>query len=174
MGPRLEFPSEKYVESFFGAKAEFVAEGLPGYHASIEREEFAAYLQRLHDHAAGKGLPEGYIASKEFWIIDADGYAGKIILGLSYYPAPERVGHHVGYAVRPSKRGLGYATRALHDLLSEARKLGITKLMPSCGIANVASRRVIERNGGVLLPPLPHESIEDRELRFLIDLDLRS
>jgi predicted acetyltransferase len=132
--------------------------------------QFPAYVQRLHDLAAGKNLKDGYIPSKEFWIVDAEGYAGRIILGLSFYPSPERVGHHVGYAVRPSKRRRGYATQALRCLLGEALKRNIYRLMPSCGVDNIASRMVIERNGGVLLPGEPDGSGDDRELRFLIDL----
>jgi predicted acetyltransferase len=163
----LELPSEKYIDSFFEAMEEFASEGIPQIAAEMTREQFPQYVQRLHDQAAGKGLKEGHVPSKEFWIIDADGYAGRIILGLTFYPSPERVGNHVGYAVRPSQRRKGYATRALESLLEEARKLQIYKLMPTCGVENVASRKVIEKNRGVLLDGLPNES----ELRFLIDLD---
>ena len=89
---------------------------------------------------------------------------------LTFYPSPDRVGHHVGYAVRPSKRGKGYATKALQCLLEEARKMKIYKLMPTCGEANLASRKVIERNGGVLLNPMANDEGPQGELRFLIDL----
>ncbi len=162
----LELPSEAYTESFFEGVTEFASEGLPQMPEGLTRKLFPGYVQRLHDYAIGKNLTEGHIPSKEFWMVDADGYAGRIILGLTYTATPERVGHHVGYAVRPSRRRRGYATAALHLLLDEARKLRIYKLMPSCGTANVASRKVIEANGGVLL----NEDNDGRELRFLIDL----
>jgi predicted acetyltransferase len=163
----LELPSEKYIDSFFQAMAEFAAEGIPQISLDMTEKQFPDYVKRLHDQAAGKNLKEGHIPSLEFWMIDAEGYAGRIIVGLTFIPTPDRVGHHVGYAVRPSKRRLGYATTALQCLLEEARKLKITKLMPICDEANVASRKVIERNRGVLLGP----TSSDAGLRFLIDLE---
>ena len=88
----LVTPSEEYVESFFEAMAEFRAEGLPQISDSVTRETFPAYVQSLHDLAMGVNLKEAYIPSREFWIVDSEGYAGRIILGLTYYPSPERVG----------------------------------------------------------------------------------
>lgn len=167
---RLELPSEKYIDSFFEAMAEFEAEGNRQIPQDMTRERFPAYVQQLHDQSVGKNLKAGYVPSVEFWMIDADGFAGRIILGLAFYPAPERVGHHVGYAVRPSKRRLGYATRALQLLLDEASKRNIHKLMPICDPDNIASRKVIERNGGVLLENTPNAGANDG-LRFLIDLE---
>lgn len=160
---RLEPPSEKYEQSYFAAMAEFAAEGIP--QAPPGLTDFPAYVHRLHDQASGRNLPSGHVPSLELWMIDDDGYAGRIILGLAYYPSPERVGHHVGYAVRPTKRRRGYATQALRNMIEEAKRRNIPTLMPTCGPENHASRRVIERNGGTLLNP---ES--SSELRFLIDL----
>lgn len=171
VGVRLELPSERYVESFLEAMREFQAEGKPEFTANITREQFSAHVRQLSDQAAGKNLKEGHVPSKEFWITDAEGYAGKIILGLAFIPTPCRVGHHVGYAVRPSKRGRGYATTALRLLIEEARNLKIEKLMPTCGASNFASRKVIERNGGILLDPDQNPPAD--ELSFIIDLSTR-
>jgi predicted acetyltransferase len=167
----LELPSEIYRDSFFQAMAEFEGEENPQISKEMTREQFPAYVQRLHDQSVGKNLKEGHVPSKEFWIVDGDGYAGRIILGLTYIPAPDRLGNHVGYAVRPSKRRKGYATKALQCLLDEAMKLKIYKLMPVCDAANVASRKVIERNGGVLLDPMLNDVVHQGALRFLIDLE---
>ena len=60
------------------------------------------------------------------------------------------MGGHIGYDVRPSFRGRGHATRMLKDALTVARSLGITTALLTCDVDNMASRKVIERNGGVL------------------------
>ena len=59
-------------------------------------------------------------------------------------------GGHVGYAVRPSEKGKGYATKILSLGLMEAEKLGIAKVLAVCSKQNLSSARVIVKNGGVL------------------------
>jgi predicted acetyltransferase len=58
---------------------------------------------------------------------------------------------HIGYSVVPWKRGLGYATQALADILPEARQVGLPYVELTTDLSNVASRRVIEANGGRLV-----------------------
>lgn len=58
---------------------------------------------------------------------------------------------HIGYAVVPWKRRLGYATRALAQMLPLAAAEGLPFVEITCDPDNDASRRVIERNGGVFV-----------------------
>ena len=58
---------------------------------------------------------------------------------------------HVGYSVVPWKRRRGYATRALGLLLPHARAEGLAHIEVTTDADNVASRLVIEANGGILV-----------------------
>jgi predicted acetyltransferase len=58
---------------------------------------------------------------------------------------------HVGYSVVPWKRRRGYATRALRLLLPYARAEGLDHVELTTDADNLASRRVIEANGGTLV-----------------------
>jgi predicted acetyltransferase len=58
---------------------------------------------------------------------------------------------HIGYAVVPWKRGLGYATQALADILPEARSVGLPYVELTTDVSNAASRHVIEANGGIVV-----------------------
>ena len=58
---------------------------------------------------------------------------------------------HIGYSVVPWKRRRGYATRALQLLLPQARDEGLAYVELTTEADNIASRRVIEANGGELI-----------------------
>lgn len=78
-------------------------------------------------------------------------------------------GGHVGDGVRPSRRREGIGTRMVALALEECRKLGISKVLMVCDRENIASRRTIEKNGGVL----ENEVLVDGvwEQRYWITLD---
>jgi predicted acetyltransferase len=97
------------------------------------------------------GTVTARLPGRVFWLWDGE-FAGMI--GLRYQPGsdelPPYVKGHVGYGVVPWKRRRGYATRALGLVLPEARSVGLARVFLVCDARNVASRRVIERNGGTL------------------------
>lgn len=74
-----------------------------------------------------------------------------------------KYGGHIGDSVRPSERGKGYATEMIRLALKECQKLGIVRVLMTCGEDNFASRKSIINNGGVLEnvywdeENLPHE-----------------
>jgi predicted acetyltransferase len=58
-------------------------------------------------------------------------------------------GGHIGYDVRPSERRKGYGTLMLKLALEEARKIGLKRVMITCDTDNIASAKIIEKNGGI-------------------------
>jgi predicted acetyltransferase len=64
-------------------------------------------------------------------------------------PALEVEGGHIGYDVRPSARGRGFGTMALHLVLVEARRRGLQRVLLTADADNYASLRIIQKNGGV-------------------------
>ncbi|MEO0862431.1 MAG: GNAT family N-acetyltransferase [Pseudomonadota bacterium] len=83
------------------------------------------------------------------WIWD-HGFCGSIELrwqhGTNALP-PTCLGH-IGYTVVPWRRREGLATFALGALLPEARDVGLTAVDLTADPENIASVRVIEKNGG--------------------------
>lgn len=75
-------------------------------------------------------------------------------------------GGHLGYSVRPSERGKGYATQMLRLNLEKAKEMGIPKLLITCNETNFASEKVILKCGGMYESTLTVE--ESRIKRYWI------
>jgi predicted acetyltransferase len=107
------------------------------------------------------------------WMWDGE-FCGAI--GFRWQPGttelPPHCLGHIGYSVVPSKRRRGYATRALQLLLPLAKEEGLAYVELTTDAENVASRRVIEVNGGKLIErffkPAVYGGVES--LRFRIQL----
>ena len=120
----------------------------PAAFITYEADPFAQRPpMRLHDGSYVERLP-GY----RRWMWDGE-FCGSI--GLRWQPdtpeLPPWCFGHIGYGVVPWKRRCGYATEALRQILPEAKLVGLPLVYLTTTSDNVASRRVIESNGGVLL-----------------------
>ncbi|MDO4777360.1 MAG: GNAT family N-acetyltransferase [Cardiobacteriaceae bacterium] len=58
-------------------------------------------------------------------------------------------GGHIGYSVHPDDWGKGHATHMLALALQHCDTLGIRDILITCDPDNIASARVIEKNGGI-------------------------
>lgn len=86
------------------------------------------------------------------WMWDGE-FAGSI--GFRWQPGgpelPPTCLGHIGFAVVPWKRGRGYARQALAEMLDEARTRGLPYVEVTTTPDNVASKKIIEANGGELV-----------------------
>lgn len=112
---------------------------------------FAGWVRYLRAHEdPATPLAEGRVHCTYRWITESDRILGVIALRHRLTPLLLDGGGHIGFCVRPSERRRGHATRALGEMLAEARKLGLDRVLVTCDLDNPASAGVIERNGGVL------------------------
>ena len=166
---RLAEPDVRYQASYLAALAELTEEGNaryldlvlppePGFAGSAFTaqaladpgtfEAFCAYTIALAHPETPR--PAGWVTGTYLWMLDDDEVVGRISLRHMLTPWLLEVGGHIGYAVRPSARRKGHASRALTLMLPVAAARGIDPVLVTCDEDNVASRRVIERAGGVL------------------------
>ncbi|MDO5037335.1 MAG: GNAT family N-acetyltransferase [Tissierellia bacterium] len=106
-----------------------------------------AYASNLEK---GIDLPPGYVKATTFWLIDGEKFIGQIGIRHQLTPALLQFGGHIGYEVRWSESGKGYGTKMLQMALPFCRSdLGLDRVLITCDEDNLASRRVIEKNGGI-------------------------
>jgi predicted acetyltransferase len=172
----LASPSHLLGDSYRGLVAEFVErrEQLIPFVLDFDHADLDAMLSRLADYSRGVGLPSGFVSHSTYWLVESHSEVVAVAnLRHALTPALRREGGNIGYGVRPSARGRGLGTATLSLSLRRAREMGLTQVLLTCGKENVASRRVILRNGGVLDS---EEYLPDRgEIvqRYLISLATR-
>ena len=110
---------------------------------------YEAWLESNRDMEMGLGIPEGWVPAVQLVAFARDGQAVGFLnlrLRLSAYLLEE--GGHIGYSIRPSERGKGYAKEALCQGLQVAKEKNIKRALVTCSTENPASRAVILANGG--------------------------
>jgi predicted acetyltransferase len=162
---QLVQPSLERLPSYIAAlKRGWSPDNVRGVAASIDElaqieKDASSFVEHLTDREA-KGspvvLPDGSLVARlpgyRLWLWDGE-FCGSI--GFRWQPGtselPAHVLGHIGYAVVPWKEGLGYGKLALKLMLERARDEGLEYVEITTDPDNVASRRVIEVNGGVLI-----------------------
>ena len=127
---------------------------------------YEEWLKNNQDHEMGINLPEGWVPAIQLVSFDVAGQAlGFLNLRLRLNDYLLENGGHIGYSIRPSERGKGYAKEALRQGLQVAKQKNIKKALVTCSVENPASRAVILANGGEL------EDVRNGTERYWIDLE---
>ena len=185
---RLVEPSETYRDSFLEGAAEFAGEGRLdstyaaglGYDLVRLGRDLPSFLRDLRRLGDPPRLYGGGYQDRVYWLVDGGRYLGQTSIRpdlrtrylITY-------GGHVGYSIRPRQRRRGYGRRILGLALQRCRGLGLERVLVTCDEDNVASRRIIEANGGLYENGLVMDAGtaraegrggEIRKLRYWIDL----
>ena len=127
---------------------------------------YEEWLESNQNHEMGINLPEGWVPDIQLVAFSRDGQAvGFLNLRLCLNDFLLEEGGHIGYSIRPSERGKGYAKEALRQGLQVAKQKNIKKALVTCSIENPVSRAVIVANGGVF------EDVRNGVERYWIDLE---
>ncbi len=176
----LVLPSFEHKNSFIEAVKEFVPDQLMksrDLDAFYERfsipeleSNFDILLDYARDRREGVNLSEGRVPSTDYWLVDNGEFIGRVNIRHMLNEHLKKMGGHIGYDIRPSKRRQGYGSKILELALPKARELGIDRVLLTCDATNDASRKIIEKNGGVLENQVPNSETGVDKLRFWIAL----
>jgi predicted acetyltransferase len=167
----LTEPSVAYRDSFIQSIREFQAEGRQlQYDLNSLTSDFGAYVPELQDKKDRSKLKPGRVPGSNFWLIDNNEFIGRLSLRYELNENLLRVGGHIGYEIRPSKRRQGYGTEILMLGLEKARELGLHRVLVTCDEDNIGSKKIIEHNGGKLENAIEIEGDPVKKLRYWINI----
>jgi predicted acetyltransferase len=159
----LAAPSTAFRASFLAAMREFEdlegsadADGLSVADLS-SGDCFETYIRHMTEGSLPWQRTHAGSLVRCWWWVDDHEFITRISLRPDLTPGVPHA-NHIGYAVRPSCRRRGHASAMLATVLPIAFGLGIDPVVVVCAETNVASRKVIERNGGQLVTVLDGHS----------------
>ena len=112
---------------------------------------YEEWLETNMQKEMGINLPENRVPSIQFVLFGESGRAlGFLNLRLRLNEGLLNYAGNIGYSIRPSERGKGYAKETLRQGLKLAKEKNIKKALVTCSVNNPASRAVILANGGLI------------------------
>ena len=171
---RLVKPSLELQSEYMEMVREFVSAGEVMDHKELQLalEDFPAYVNNCVKWERGIDLPDKWVPSSTFCLIRDD----NVILGTSSlrYKLTDKLrlfGGHIGYKIRPAQRRKGYGTEILKLTLIEAGRLGFMRFLVTCDDDNIASAKIIEKNGGILHDKCDRGDLGKLTRRYWVDLN---
>lgn len=164
----LRRPSQTDKEAILEMMAEFEREqsAHDGGFWNPDNFVYEEWLEENLQAEAGLNISENWVPAIQLVSFDETGHAlGFLNLRLRLNDYLLEKGGHIGYSIRPSERGKGYAKESLRQGLQVAKEKNIHRALVTCNIKNPASRAVILANGGQL------EDIRHETERYWIDLE---
>lgn len=138
--------------------------------ASLENlsslESFKSWLTIKENESLGINLKEGYVPQTIYFIMEGEEIIG--IGKIRHYLNESLLvrGGHIGLGISSNYRSKGIGTKSLNLLLEESfNSFGISNVLLTNNETNIASRRIVEKCGGIL------ESINSGSCKYWINLE---
>ena len=146
----LIVPREEYLQSYREAFDEYVKNGVSTYYFTDASS--CDIFAKFDRYRKERDLPPDRVGEDKYWLVDEEKtyFIGEIAIRHRLNEALAQRGGHIGYGVRYSEWNRGYGTKMLALALEKAKELRISPVLITCNDDNLASARVMEKNGFVL------------------------
>ncbi|HEL0462825.1 TPA: GNAT family N-acetyltransferase [Streptococcus equi subsp. zooepidemicus] len=113
-------------------------------------EDFAAFVEQSRRFEVQTDHPDWSTSTNYYYFLD-----GQLVARIGCRWQLEKgdlatVGGHIGYVTRTDYRGQGIMTALLAFALEQYQKRGIKRVLITANKDNIASRKTIEKAGGIL------------------------
>lgn len=121
-------------------------------HIPLQMHLPVTFLRNLIVTEMNVTCPPNRVGEDKFWLVDEEKryFIGEIAIRHQLNDALAQRGGHIGYGVRYSEWNRGYGTKMLALALEKAKEIHISPVLITCNDDNLASARVMEKNGFVL------------------------
>lgn len=147
---QLVTPALQYRASYQTYIQELGDETRYPFPMDFPHEDFPALLNRLAEFRQGINIPDGFVASSTYWLVDGTELLGVANLRHCLNDRIRHAGGHIGLGIRPTRRGTGLGKTLLQLTITEAATKGINPVHVHCYRHNEPSARMIIANGGHL------------------------
>lgn len=116
----------------------------------LDKMDYEEWLDDLEKNKYEKNLPNDYSPHTLYLALDEENQlVGAIGLRWKQVPILMTFGGLIGYSIRPNQRGKGYASEMLKLAVEKFANTDIENVLITCKDFNIASKKVIEKNGGI-------------------------
>ena len=165
-------PQERYKVGFEKMVEEYRAFGETEYFEMYKEalRDFKGYVLKLKDNIKGC---DGWVPSYTFWLTNMnDKILGVVRIRTSLNNEfVRKFAGHIGYDISPLSRRRGYGMTILKLALEKAAMIHLDKFLITCDDDNIASKRIIENNGGVFESEIFKEENNKQMRRYWITPD---
>lgn len=132
--------------------------------------EFLAYLEFISKYPRGEVL----IPMKHYWAVEGKKIVGRVTIRSNSGEKLFRYIGNIGYIIAPNSRKNGYGSKMLELAKVKAKELGYEEILITCSKNNTASKKIIEKNGGVFIEEYHWEEKGLDNLSYKIYLNEKS
>jgi len=164
-------PQERYKEGFEKMVEEYRAFGEKDYFDMYKDalSNFKGYVQKLNDNIKEC---DGWVPTCTFWLTNMnDEILGVVRIRTSLdNEFVRKFAGHIGYDISPLSRKRGYGIILLKLALEKAVMINLDKVLITCDDDNIASKKIIENNGGIFESKILKDENNKQLRRYWITL----
>lgn len=166
-------PTREYSDQIMSYRREFLDnnDSMDGTSSLRKFDDPEEWLDWILKNERVETCAKGWVPSVQYLCIRrADNrLVGMIDIRLSLNDYLLKFGGHIGYSIRKSERGKGYAKEQLRLALAELKRRGINKVLITCYNTNIASQKVILSANGVYEDEAYDDTDQSMTQRYWID-----
>jgi len=168
----LTKPARRHRKAWEALCRDFEQAGETAHFSIGAYKSFGHFLRKCKRAHKGRNPHKGFVPASVFFLMEEgnDKILGMLSIRHRLTENLLNLGGHIGYAITPSERRKGYAAEQLRLGLEICRSMGMGRVLLTCKKDNIASAKVIVKNGGVLEDERFDEKSQKIFQRYWIEL----